>query len=151
VSDDLAQGLADEREAWLDLVMVEIVEPTLRTMGLVVVDRYPAQQAALARLDPADARVAERFEIYLHGVELANGYHELADERLQRQRFEADRARRARLRLPDVAPDEALLSALAAGLPDCCGVALGFDRLLMACLGLARIDEVVSFPVPESS
>jgi lysyl-tRNA synthetase class 2 len=103
----------------------------------------------LARLDPADPRFAERFEVYLHGIELANGYHELGDEAAQRQRFEADRARRRTLGLPDVAPDERLLAALAAGLPDCCGVALGFDRLLMACLGKKRIEDIVSFPVPE--
>jgi lysyl-tRNA synthetase class 2 len=119
-------------------------------MGLIVIDRYPAAQAALARLDPADPRVAERFEVYLHGIELANGYHELADAPAQRQRFEADRARRRALGYADVVPDEALLAALAAGLPDCCGVALGFDRLLMAGLGLSRIEEVVSFPVPET-
>lgn len=149
VTDALLRGLGNQREAWLDLVMVEVIEPALRPQGLVVVDQYPAPQAALARLSPADDRVAERFEVFLHGVELANGYHELADGEEQRRRFAADRERRASLGLPDVAPDDALLAALAAGLPDCCGVALGFDRLLMACLGLARIDQVVSFPVPE--
>lgn len=149
VSTSLARGLVRQRDSCLDLVMVEIVEPALKTRGLVVVDRYPARQAALARLDPADPRFAERFEVYLHGIELANGYHELSDEAAQRQRFEADRARRRTLGLPDVAPDERLLAALAAGLPDCCGVALGFDRLLMACLGKTRIEDIVSFPVPE--
>lgn len=149
LTDHLLAGLGGEREAWLDLVMVEFVEPALRSQGLVVIDRYPAAQAALARLDPADPRVAERFEVYLNGLELANGYHELADAGEQRRRFESDNARRRRVALPAAEPDEALLAALGAGLPDCCGVALGFDRLLMACLGVSRIDQVVSFPVPE--
>lgn len=149
VTEHLQESLGGEREAWLDLVMVEFVEPALRSQGLVVIDRYPAGQAALARLDPADPRVAERFEVYLNGLELANGYHELADAAEQRRRFESDNARRNRIALPAAEPDEALLAALAAGLPDCCGVALGFDRLLMACLGVSSIDQVVSFPVPE--
>jgi lysyl-tRNA synthetase class 2 len=151
LSGRLHRSLGDDRTAWLDLVMVGIIEPRLRSRGLVVVDRYPAEQAALARLDPADSRVAERFEVYLDGVELANGYHELADAAEQRRRFEADRRERARLGMADAPPDTAFLAALAAGLPDCCGVALGFDRLLMACAGLAGIGEVVSFTTPEDA
>ncbi len=146
---DLARALGDRREAWLDLIMVEVVEPALASRGLLVIDRFPAQQSALARLDPRDPAVAERFEVYLDGLELANGFHELADAAEQRRRFESDRARRRQLGLPDAPPDAALLAALEAGLPDCCGVALGFDRLLMACLGVQRISEVVSFQVPE--
>jgi lysyl-tRNA synthetase class 2 len=148
-SRELAASLGDDRGAWLDLLMVSVVEPSLRTAGLVVLDRWPAAQAALARLDSADPRVAERFEIYLDGLELANGYHELADGSEQRRRFEEDRLRRTAAGLPDTPPDPALLAALEAGLPDCCGVALGFDRLLMACLGATDIREVVSFPTPE--
>lgn len=148
-SEDLANSLGNRRDAWLDLIMVEVIEPALRDLGLVVIDHYPAELAALARLDSAEPSVAERFEIYLDGLELANGYHELADPAEQRRRFGADRARRNSLGLPDVAPDTALLAALDAGLPDCCGVALGFDRLMMACLGLRQISEVVSFRVPE--
>jgi len=145
VSGQLYDSLGDDRGAWLDLLMVGIIEPRLRDRGLLVVDRYPAGQAALARLDPGDARVAERFEVYLDGIELANGYHELADASEQRERFEADRAARRRLGLPDTPPDTALLAALETGLPDCCGVALGFDRLLMASAGFASIEEVVAF------
>jgi len=145
----LAQGLCTSRAAWLDLLLVGVVEPALAGMGLVVVDRYPAEQAALARLDPCDPRVAERFEVYLDGLELANGFHELADAGEQRRRFAADRALRRERGLPDTPPDEYLLAALAAGLPDCCGVALGFDRLLMAVLGIGSIDGVVSFAPPE--
>jgi lysyl-tRNA synthetase class 2 len=112
------------------------------------VDRYPASQAALARLDPADPRVARRFEIYLDGIELANGFHELADPVEQRRRFAHDRALRRKAGVADTPPDEEFLAALAAGLPDCCGVAVGFYRLLMACLAAGDIREVVSFAVP---
>ncbi len=149
VSPELAAGLGERRSAWLDLLLVGVIEPALRNAGLVVVGQYPAAQAALARLHPADSRVAERFEIYLDGHELANGYHELADAGEQRRRFAADRDERRALGLPDVEPDAMLLAALESGLPDACGVALGFDRLLMACLGLADIAAVIAFSPPE--
>jgi len=142
----LAAQLGEERDAWLDLMMIEVIEPGLAGRGLVILDRFPASQAALARLDPADPRVSRRFEIYLHGIELANGYHELASASEQRRRFEADNVARARLGRSPVPLDEELLAALEAGLPECCGVALGFDRLLMACLGERNIRRVVSFP-----
>lgn len=145
----LARSLGNCRESWLDLAMAEIIEPSLRDQGLVVIDRYPAMQSSLARLDPLAPGYAERFEVYLDGLELANGCHEVADPAEQSQRLESDRARRRQLGLPDVAADAALLAALESGLPDCCGVALGFDRLLLACLGLANITQVVSFPVPD--
>ncbi|GMW06728.1 MAG: EF-P lysine aminoacylase EpmA [Gammaproteobacteria bacterium] len=145
---DLAHSLQDDRSAWLDLLMVRIIEPALRPSGLTVIERYPAEQAALARRDPRNPALAARFEIYLDGLELANGYHELANAREQRLRFDADRVRRRSLGLPDVEPDMALLAALESGLPNCCGTALGFDRLLMACLGIERISRVVSFTIP---
>lgn len=149
VDGSLARALSDDREAWLDLLMTGSIEPALRPLGLVVIERYPAAQAALARLDPDDRRVAERFEVYLDGVELANGYCELTDPVEQRQRFEADRAVRRRRGLPDIGSDAMFLAALDAGLPECSGVALGFDRLLMAGLGLQTISAAVSFPVPD--
>ena len=116
-------------------------------MGLTFVHGYPASQAALARLDPADPRAAQRFELYCDGIELANGFHELTDAHEQRARFEHDIAERGRLGLEALAPDERLLAALAAGLPDSCGVALGFDRLLMLAEGAERIDDVLPFPI----
>jgi lysyl-tRNA synthetase class 2 len=149
VTADLAAQLAADREAWLDLLMVEIIEPALQALGLVVIERYPAAQAALARLDPDDLRVAERFEVFLDGFELANGYRELSDAAEQRRRFANDRTLRRQRHLPDRAPDAAFLAALDAGLPDCAGVALGVDRLLMACLGLTRITDAMSFAVPD--
>jgi lysyl-tRNA synthetase class 2 len=151
ITADLDESLGESRTAWLDLLMVSVVEPSLRTEGLVAVDRYPAEQGALARLEPGDPRVARRFELFLDGLEIANGYHELADAHEQRRRFEADRRLRHAAGLPDAPPDEALLAALEAGLPDCCGVALGFDRLLTACLGLDDIRAVVAFPTPDDA
>ena len=103
--------------------------------SLTFLHRYPASQAALARLDADDPRVALRFELYHRGVELANGYHELASGAEQRQRFSADQQTRAARGLPTFALDANLLSALDAGLPDCAGVALGFDRVLMLAHG----------------
>lgn len=136
-----------ERDTWLDLLMSMVVGPKLGAGGLSFVHDYPASQAALARLNPQDSRVARRFEIYLGGIELANGFHELADAGEQRSRFARDLQERARRGLPAVPVDERFLAALAAGLPDCSGVALGFDRLVMLACGAASIEEVIAFPV----
>jgi lysyl-tRNA synthetase class 2 len=126
--------------------MATKVGPSLGAEGLAFVYGYPASQAALARLDPADARAAQRFELYRSGVELANGYHELTSAAEQRQRFARDNVERERRGLPVFALDEHLLAALLSGLPDCAGVALGFDRLLMLATGAAHIDAVMTFP-----
>jgi lysyl-tRNA synthetase class 2 len=112
-----------------------------------IVYDYPRGQAALARVRPGDPPVAERFEVYWRGLELANGFHELGDAREQADRFERDRAERRRRGLPAPAADERFLAALDAGLPDCAGVALGVDRLLMVILGARSIDEVLAFPL----
>jgi elongation factor P--(R)-beta-lysine ligase len=134
------------RDELLELLMGAHVGPRLGRNALTFVYGYPASQAALARLDPADAQVAERFELYCDGVELANGFHELASVDEQRSRFEADNTARQRSGLAVVPLDERLLAALAAGLPDCAGVALGFDRTLMLAVGARHIDEVLPFP-----
>ena len=123
----------------------ECVGPRLGLDGPVFVERYPADQAALARLDDADPRVALRFELYLHGIELANGFEELADEEQQRARFQADQAARAARGLPVPEIDELLLAALRVGLPPCAGVALGFDRVLMIAGGAREIGDVLAF------
>ena len=141
------EGAAAARDELLDLVMSTVVGPALGQDGGCFVHSYPASQAALARLDPADPSVAARFELYLDGIELANGFHELADAREQRARFAADLAERARRGLPAAPLDERLLAALAAGLPDCAGVALGFDRLVMAGLGLGSLAEAMAFTI----
>ena len=133
------------RDELLDLLMGAHVGPRLGHDGPVFVERYPASQAALARLDEADPRVALRFELYLRGIELANGFEELADEAQQRARFRADQAARAQRGLPVPEIDEFLLAALRAGLPPCAGVALGFDRVLMIASGAREIGEVMAF------
>ena len=115
------------------------------TVGVVV--DFPAEQAQLARLSPQDPRTAERFEIFHRGVEVANGYREFIDPVQQRLRFDSDRERRRELGLPDVEPDQALLQALERGLPDCSGVAMGLDRILMLCNGCEHIAETISFSV----
>jgi lysyl-tRNA synthetase class 2 len=144
----LPRGLAaDDRDAYLDLIVSTIVGPRLGAGGLTFLHDYPASQAALARLKPDDPSVAERFEIFLEGVELANGFHELADANEQRARFNVDlRMRRARaMQAPPV--DERLLQALSFGLPDCSGVALGFDRVVMLAAGANKIEDVLAFPI----
>jgi lysyl-tRNA synthetase class 2 len=135
------------RDELLDLIVGARVGPSLGAEALTFVHRYPASQAALARLDADDPRVALRFELYHRGIELANGYHELASVDEQRARFTADQESRASRGLPTFALDSRLLAALGAGLPDCAGVALGFDRMLMLAMGTSNIDDVLTFPV----
>ena len=138
-----ASGMS--RDDWLELLMGAIIGPRLGSGTLTFVHSYPASQAALAQLDPADPRVAQRFELYCAGIELANGFHELASATEQRARFEADNAQRRRLGLPVFPLDERLLAALTQ-LPDCAGVALGFDRTLMLAVGAASLEDVLAFP-----
>lgn len=139
----------DESDAWLDLLMTHVIEPRLGA-GLVFIRDYPASQAALARLRPGSPPVAARFEVYLSGVELANGYHELTDAAEQQRRFEQDNARRAARGQEPVVIDTRLLAALASGLPDCAGVALGIDRLLLVAAGARTLDEVLAYPLDEA-
>lgn len=136
------------RDDWLDLLMTHRLQPMLDHQGILVVHDWPASQCALARIragqgDAPD--VAERFELYLGPLELANGYHELTDAAEQRTRFERDlalRATRGSVRPP---LDECLLAAMSNGLPACAGVALGIERLLMAMLDTERIADVLAF------
>jgi lysyl-tRNA synthetase class 2 len=141
----LTGQLGNDRNGWLDLIMSYVVVPYLEPDVLVAISHYPADQAALARLDPDDGSVAERFELFYRGLELANGYRELLDADEQRRRFEAEQSMRREQGLPDAAVDEDLIAALKHGLPDCAGVAVGFDRVVMACLGLADIQQAQSF------
>jgi lysyl-tRNA synthetase class 2 len=134
-----------DRDLWLDLLFSHCVQPALPPFTFLY--DYPASQAALARLRPGTPSVAERFELFMFGVELANGFHELSDAREQRTRFEAERRKRARCGLPDVAQDERLLAALEQGIPDCAGVALGVDRLLLSVIGARDLAEVIAFPM----
>ncbi|HVF33787.1 MAG TPA: EF-P lysine aminoacylase EpmA [Candidatus Saccharimonadia bacterium] len=134
------------RDDWLDLVLTHRIEPVLRDDVLLIVHDFPPSKAALAKVREGTPAVAERFELMLGAVELANGYHELTDAREQRERFLADNARRRGRNLGEPPLDERLLAALEAGLPACAGVALGVDRLLMAMLGANRLDDVLAFP-----
>ncbi|MBT2772877.1 EF-P lysine aminoacylase GenX [Halomonas sp. ISL-60] len=145
------KALAGEgRDTCLDLLMSVVIEPQLGQHELSVVVDYPASQASLARRhqDAEGEWVASRFEVYLNGIELANGYDELTDAAEQRARFAADNAERRRLGLPEVDVDERLLAALAHGLPEGAGVALGIDRLIQLALGKARLEDVLAFSTP---
>jgi lysyl-tRNA synthetase class 2 len=141
------EGLRDE---WLHLLLAERVQPHLGRERPAILYHYPARQAALARVVAAPDPVAERFELYVHGMELANGYHELldADQLADRQRAaNADRLRDGKPTLPE---DNRLLAAMRQGLPPCAGVALGFDRLAMVALGATHIEQVIAFPFPRA-
>jgi lysyl-tRNA synthetase class 2 len=136
-------------ETWEDLffrLLLERVEPHVGRAHPTFLTHWPAAQAALARRDPADARVAERFELFVCGIELANAFVELTDEVEQRERFVADRARRHALSGPDWPLDEDFLAALAFGMPPTAGIALGFDRLAMIASAADRIDQVLWLP-----
>ncbi|WP_323751296.1 EF-P lysine aminoacylase EpmA [Marinobacter sp.] len=136
------------RNDCLDLVMSFAVEPTLGFERPVFITRYPAAQAALARVSQEQGHsVAHRFELYINGLELCNGYWELTDPDEQRRRFEGDNQQRKIAGKPEMALDSAFMAALEAGLPDCSGVALGLDRLLMLKVGAKAIEEVLAFPI----
>jgi len=140
---DVPRGLERERDALLDLIMSVLVGPRLGQERLTFIYDYPASQAALARVRGA---VASRFEAYWRGIELANGFHELADASEQRKRFEQDLALRTERGLAAPPLDERFLQALEHGMPECAGVALGFDRLVMCVIGATHIEEVIAFP-----
>jgi lysyl-tRNA synthetase class 2 len=140
-----------DNETWEDLffrLLLERIEPRLGRAHPTFLTHWPAAQAALARRDPADPRVAERFELFVCGLELANAFHELTDPVEQRARFAEDRARRHALYGVDWPLDEDFLAALAHGMPASSGIALGFDRLAMLAAGADRIDQVLWLPRP---
>jgi lysyl-tRNA synthetase class 2 len=141
---DLAQS-TEHKDTLLQLLFALHVEPLIGQTQPVMVYHFPASQAALAQIDPLDPRVAKRFEVYFKGIELANGFHELQDAQEQKRRFAADNAERAALGRPSIEPDTKFLDALEAGLPNCAGVALGVDRLLMLTSGADQIAQVQPF------
>lgn len=143
------QGLEQiNKDAWLNLLMSYCIEPQLneKKQPYFIYD-FPLSQAALARQSKHDPRVAERFEVYLHGTELANGFHELTDANEQRLRFVDYLIARQYLGLEQIPMPENFLAALESGLPDCAGVALGIDRLLMLAQECNSIEQVMSFTV----
>jgi len=135
-----------QRDDWLNLLMTHVLEPAMEKDCMTFVYHYPASQASLAQITDDDPPVAERFECFVGGMELANGFHELRDSEQQRQRFEADNQRRKQLQHAIMPLDENFLSALQDGLPDCSGVAVGLDRLLMWLYDAKNIDEILAFP-----
>ena len=137
----------EDRDTLLQFLFSEAVEPKIGQEAPVAVYHFPSSQAALAQLSPEDSRVAERFEFYYKGLELANGFHELTDAREQQHRFEQDNRLREKAGLPQREIDHRLLAALQAGIPNTSGVALGVDRLIMIALGAESIKEVISFSV----
>jgi lysyl-tRNA synthetase class 2 len=137
-----AQGLS--RDDWLDLLLTHRIQPHFPADRITVVYDYPASQCALAKIRQGDPPVAERFEVYVGTQELANGYHELTDAAEQRARFKRDNVRRRERGLPELPLDENFLAALEAGLPDCAGVALGVERLLMAMTSTDDIRDVLA-------
>lgn len=143
----LAEWMQNETDpsTVLQVAFSECIEPTFPKATPVCVTQFPVEQAALAKVDPLDKRVAKRFEIYYQGIELANGYHELTDAIEQQQRFQDDNQQRRLRSQPPMAADQRLLAALKFGLPDCAGVALGFDRLLMIKAGAKHIGDVLPF------
>lgn len=141
-------GMADNRDEWLDWLLTQLVLPSLPSDQFTFIYDYPASQCALARLreNGQGIKVASRFELFYGETELANGFHELSNADEQRQRFEAENKTRMAENKPVVKMDEYLLAALEHGLPDCSGVALGLDRLLMIITGCNSIEQVLNIP-----
>ena len=137
----------ENRDTLLQFLFSTVVEPQSGQEAPVVVYHFPASQAALAQISSEDLRVAERFEFYYKGLELANGFHELSDAREQLRRFQQDNLQREKMGLPVRAIDTRLLAALQAGIPNCSGVALGVDRLLMIAMATESIKDVISFAI----
>lgn len=141
---------ADDRDGWLNLLLAEVVEPTMGQAIPEFLFDYPSSQAALATIRAGSPPVAERFELYVTGIEVCNGYQELtdADELVERTSWQSGkRDRRGQRSLP---VSSRLEQAQRAGLPDCAGVALGWDRLVMLVLGARRLEDVMAFPFPRA-
>lgn len=141
------EGIGEDRDNWLNLLLAECVEPKLGFDSPTILYDYPASQAALAKVRPESPAVAERFELYVRGIELANGYHELVDPHVLQKRNAAANAARTAEGKPTLPEESRLLNAMQAGLPECTGVALGFDRLVMIAAGAEWLAEVMAFPI----
>jgi len=137
----------EDRAIWLDLLFSHIIQPSLGRGRASFVHGYPACLPSLARAKPGEPVVVERVEVFIDGLELGNGYHELADAAEQERRFDADLDLRRAMGLDLPPKDRRLLAALDAGLPDCAGIALGLDRLLMLLIDADNIGQVLAFPV----
>jgi len=138
------------KDTLLQCLFCFVIEPQIGLEKPIAVYNFPASQAALAQLDSTDERVARRFEFYYRGIELANGFHELQDATEQLDRFKQDNRERQQDGLVEQPIDYRLIEALAHGLPNCAGVALGIDRLVMLALKQSHIQDVISFDVSRS-
>ena len=138
---------AGSHELWLDFIFSHRVQPNLGDRGLCMVYGFPACQSSLARINVENPAITDRVEIFIRGMELGNGFYELTDAEEQECRFAKEIAVRRHIGLPAVEKDRRLLNALASGLPDCSGMAIGLDRLLMLLTEAASIDQVLAFPV----
>lgn len=143
----ISEDEKETRDFWLQLLMSHCIEPLLAAQKPLFITDFPASQAALAKINPNNPLVADRFELYFRGIELANGYHELCSSEEQRQRFLEDNGRRHQLDLAPIPMDEYFLAALAQGLPACAGVALGLDRLIMLAADVDSVESVMSFTI----
>ncbi len=132
---------------WLDFLFSHQVQPHLGPNALCMIHGYPACESSLARLNAHNPLVTDRVELFINGIELGNGFYELTDAVEQSRRFDAELSERQEKQLPAAVIDQRLLGALDAGLPDCSGIAIGLDRLLMILTGSASIDDVLAFPV----
>jgi lysyl-tRNA synthetase class 2 len=144
---DAAHLCGDDHALWLDFLFSHCVQTALTPATIWLIHSYPAIQSSLARLNSQDPRIAERFEVLINGMELGNGFYELADAEEQSARFDQEIVYRQQHGLATVAKDQLLIDALAAGLPDCSGIAIGIDRLLMIASGSKTIDQVLAFPL----
>lgn len=143
----VASDWSSDRDGWLNLLFAEIVQPRLGATQPEIVTHYPATQSALAKLSDEDPQTAERFELFINGIELANGYHELTDADELRQRNRGVAEQRAADGAKALPQESRLLAAMQAGLPPCSGCAVGLDRLSMVLSGEASLDDVIPFPV----
>jgi lysyl-tRNA synthetase class 2 len=143
---EAAELCGDDHAVWLDLLFSHLIQPHLGRPGITLVYDYPACQSSLARSKPDQPELSERVEVFVAGVELGNGYFELADTEEQERRFLQEIDLRRNRGLPPTVPDQRLLAALQSGLPACAGMAIGLDRLLMLLHGSEHIDTVLAFP-----
>lgn len=136
-----------ERDAWLDLLMSHCVQPALGTDCMCFVTDYPVSQAALAKIKPTSPPVADRFELFINGIEIANGFNELLAAQEQKSRFEREQLQRRRQQKQTIPIDAHLIDALKNGLPPCSGVAMGVDRLIMLMCSEIKLDRTFAFPL----
>lgn len=139
-----------DNDILLQFIFSELIEPKIGNDSPCFVYNFPRSQASLAKISAEDVRVAERFECYFKGIELVNGFNELTDTEAQIKRFQEDNRQRKQLTLSEKSIDKSFIAALSKGLPQCAGVAMGIDRLIMLALKAEHIEQVISFPVERS-